>query len=234
MDGHQKRRSPKDGIEDFPTPPWATRAFVHHCLGGRELMKGKTVWEPCANRGYMVRALEESFFSVLATDVVDYGMGFPVIDFMTGPKPSEFGMEVDWIITNPPFNIGLDFMLRALESGMSTKGVAILIRSNWTEGLARYERLFSKHPPTRICQYVERVPIVRGRVDGKISSNMPYAWFVWEHGINTGPPELEWIPPCRKEFELDGDYAAVGVPPEHFYQKEENDAGHGSNSEVLE
>lgn len=233
-DGFQKRGSSKDGVEDFPTPPWATRAFVNHVLGGRDATKGQVVWEPCANRGYMVRPLQEFFFKVIGTDLMDYGVGFPVIDFMTGPKPSDFGEHVDWIITNPPFNIAVDFVLRALEKDMSTHGVAVLLRTNWVEGVDRHQRLFAKNPPSRICQYVGRVPIVRGRVDQKVSTAMPYAWFLWEHGVDSGPPIVEWIPHCRKEFEHDSDYTEFGVDKDHFYPKEETDADNAPDSEVLE
>lgn len=217
MQGFQGRGSPKSGIEDFPTPPWATRAFVQHILGGPKSTEALTVWEPCANRGYMVRPLTEYFKQVVASDVGDYGMGYPIIDFMTGPKPTDFGVDVDWIITNPPFNIGVEFVLRALEKGMSRKGVAIFIRTNWMEGVDRYERLFSTHPPTRICPYVGRVAIVRGRVDLKAATQMPYAWFVWEHEVDTGAPVVEWIPHCRKDLEKIEDYATYGVAPDHFY-----------------
>lgn len=234
MKGFQNRGSSKNGIEDFPTPPWATRAFVNHVLGGRDVTKGQVVWEPCANRGYMVRPLQEFFFQVIASDLKDYGVGFPVIDFMTGPKPSDFGEHVDWIITNPPFNIGVDFVLRALEPDMAKQGVAIFIRTNWLEGVDRYDRLFSNNPPSRICQYVSRVPIVRGRLDKTAATAMPYAWFLWEHGVDSGPPIVEWIPHCRKEFEREEDYLEVGVAADHFYPKEPEDAEHGPDSEVLE
>lgn len=194
------------------------------------------MWEPCANRGYMARPLKEYFFNVVASDIGDYGVGFPVIDFMTGPKPSEFGMEIDWIITNPPFNLGVDFVLRAMQEGMSRKGVAVFVRSAWIEGVDRYERLFSVNPPTRICQYVGRVPIVRGGVDEKAATAMPYSWFVWEHEADTGPPIVEWIPHCRKDFEREGDYEKVGVGPKHFYPEKgaEDATDDDANTEVLE
>ena len=216
MDAYQNRHSPAESVEDFPTQPWATRAFLHHILQDHGSLGNQTVWEPAANRGYMARPLGESFGQVIASDLKDYGVGYPVIDFLNGPKPSDFGMEVDWIITNPPFNLGLDFVLRAMQPGMAKRGVAMFLRSAWLEGKDRYERLFAVNPPSMVVQHSTRVPIVKGRVDQKASTAMPYSWFVWDHQIDTDHPQVRWIPPCRADFEREGDFDPVGVPPHQF------------------
>jgi hypothetical protein len=64
----------------------------------------------------------------------------------------------DWIITNPPFNLACEFALRAIS--IARAGVALLVRSAWSEGGDRYRDLFSKHPPALIAQFAERVPMV--------------------------------------------------------------------------
>jgi len=199
--GFQNRASAKDGPDDYPTPPWATRAFLHHVV--QERMTDKVVWEPAANRGFMVRALAERFGQVIASDFMDYGAGFPVVDFLTGPSPVDFGQRVDWIITNPPFNKAEAFVERAL--AVATEGVAFILRSSWMEGKGRYERLFSHRPPSVVAQHTERVPMVQGRLDQKAVTQMPYAWFVWRQGGQV-LTELRWVPPSRKQFEKETDY----------------------------
>lgn len=52
----QSRATDPTGLDDFPTPPWATRALCWR-LAMRHDLAGMTVREPCANRGYMVRPL---------------------------------------------------------------------------------------------------------------------------------------------------------------------------------
>ena len=210
MQGFQNRRSAAKGPEDFPTPPWATRALLEHGLGSAHL-KNHTVWEPAANRGYMVRPLAEYFGTVIATDKHDYGAGYPTVDFLDGPTPQEFGMDVDWIITNPPFALAEEFVHRAL--ALSKRGVAVFVRASWIEGKGRYENLFSVNPPTLFCPFVERVALVEGRVDPKAVTQMPYAWFVWDHGVDTGETVVRWIPPCRKEMERDDDYPGYDQGP---------------------
>ena len=64
----QQRSEPHDSLDDFPTPPWATRAlceFLSHDYGDLSQM---TVREPAANRGHMVEPLQEYFGTVVASD----------------------------------------------------------------------------------------------------------------------------------------------------------------------
>jgi hypothetical protein len=59
------------------------------------------------------------------------------------------------------YRIIRDFALRAIS--IARGGVALLVRSAWSEGGDRYRDLFSKHPPALIAQFAERVPMVKGR-----------------------------------------------------------------------
>jgi hypothetical protein len=68
------------------------------------------------------------------------------------------------------------------------------------ESVDRYNGIFRHHPPTKFAQFVERVPIVEGRLDDKATTATGYAWFVWKKNV-VGPPCFMWIPPCRKQLE---------------------------------
>jgi len=204
MDGFQNRSGPRDGPDDFPTPKWATRAFMAHCMP--DDLSELTVWEPAANRGYMSSTLAEFCGNVIASDLHDYGVGFPVIDFLDGPTPMEYGAEVSAIITNPPFNKAVEFFNR-WKSLESVDCLAMLLRLSWMEGVNRYNGVFNGHAPAYICPYAERVPIVKERVDQKAVTQMPYAWFVWDRDKDKYQrTRVKWIPPCRKDFEKEGDY----------------------------
>ena len=76
---HETAESP----DDFPTPPWATRALIEHVIGkaGLETM---SCLEPACGRGHMSRTLEEYFGSVASSDAYDYGYG-PIRDFLSCP-----------------------------------------------------------------------------------------------------------------------------------------------------
>jgi hypothetical protein len=197
----QRRVEAHDSLDDFPTPPWATRALCQWLKGQGHPLHVQTCREPAANRGYMVRALSESFGAILPSDVHDYGAGFQVRDYLFGPIAHLD--RSDWTITNPPFRLAEQFIERALE--LSNVGVAVILRSAFLESVGRFERLFNQRPPSDVLQFVERVPMVKGRVDPEASSATSYAWLVWRNG--EAGTRLHWLPPCRKRLERADDYA---------------------------
>lgn len=69
-----QRTESRDSLDDFPTPPWATRAFVKHVLGSRASTGSLSVLEPACGRGYMSSTLKEYFNTV--THPI-----FPITDF---------------------------------------------------------------------------------------------------------------------------------------------------------
>lgn len=215
----QQRIEPDDSLDDFPSPPWCARAMIEHVLKPAVPsgdIKHAIAWEPAANRGYMVRALEDYFFMVMRSDVHDYGIGAIQHDFLMPFRP--FCHPVDWIITNPPFRLGDQFISRALQ--MAHKGVAIIVRSAFLEGGDRYKTLFSVRPPSIVAQHVERVIMTKGIVRdpskeywdeaaGKMrrpSTATSYCWLVWLQNDPIEHTRMVWIPPCRRQMERPGDY----------------------------
>ena len=147
-----QRIEPSDSLDFFPTPLWATRALCEQL----PLTMLDDAWEPACGQGHMSRALKEYFYNVFSSDVEDYGYG-DIQDFL---QPST--AAPDYIITNPPFNLAEQFAITALHR--AAKGVALLVRTTFLEGVGRHERLFSKHPPSIVFQFTERVPMHKGRV----------------------------------------------------------------------
>lgn len=194
-----QRHEPKDSPDDFPTPPWATRALLQHVIRDPNLSR-LTCLEPACGRGYMSRPLLEKFQRVDSADLLDYGYG-EVRDFLTYPY---LAGSHHWVITNPPFKLAQEFIERAMT--VAKCGVAILARTVFLESVGRYEALFRNNPPTYFAQFTERVPMVKGRVDRKASTATGYAWFVWNKEERRSSSELVWIPPCRRQLEKDTDY----------------------------
>ena len=193
-----QRTEPDDSPDDFPTPPWATRALIEHVLDGHDF-SNQSCLEPACGAGHMAKVLKEIFGEVQAADAYSYGYG-PIRDYTTYPYEAH---SLDWVITNPPFRLAEEFILRSLR--IARRGVAILARTVFLESVGRYERIFLTNPPSKVAQFVERVPMVRGRLDQKASTATGYAWLVWEKPVIRAP-ELVWIPPCRRRLERLSDY----------------------------
>ena len=189
----QQRSEPADSLDYFPTPPWGTRVLCEQLIKPNST---DTILEPACGEGAMAETLKEYTANVTASDNFDYGYG-DVADYLNTDMPN-----YDWVITNPPFKLAKEFIHKAMSH--SNKGVAMILRIAFLEGIQRYNELFSSTPPTKVGVFSERIPMVKGRLDKSAGSATCYAWFVWEQG-KTGT-ELVWIPPVRKLMERDSDY----------------------------
>jgi hypothetical protein len=215
----QQRTEPHDSLDDFPTPPWATRALCRYLREkqGHDLAK-YDVREPAANRGHMVDPLAEYFGKVIPSDIHDYGMGYPVQDFLFSGEEA----VSDWVVTNPPFQLAAQFVQHGMD--FTNAGVAMFVRTSFVESRARYKKLFHARPPSLILQFVDRVVIHKGLLRNpeveywdqgmnegqggwrRPSSATSYCWIVWEHD-HTGTA-FDWLAYPRKEMERPGDYPA--------------------------
>ena len=229
----QQRAEAPDSLDDFPTPPWATRALCEFLIRQGEPTHLLEAWEPACNRGHMAVPLTEYFDIVVASDVHDYGFHG---QSMTADFLVDWSMDqpdADWIITNPPFRLGADFVRRGLT--LARRGVAMFVRSAFVEGADRYSTLFRDCPETFVLPFVERVVIWKGVLLDpdvpvwhpatdkspaqlkKPASATAYSWLIWRKGA-TGATEQHRIPPCRRALTRPGDYPPV---PAHLLKPEE-------------
>lgn len=221
----QQRHEAPDSLDFFPTPPWATRALTEWLLNRGHRLHLMSAWEPACGMGDMAKPLSETFDRVTATDVRDYGWpGLTRVQDFLLDWPGDPMTSPDWIITNPPFVLGEEFVRRALD--LASEGVAMFVRTAFLESEARW-RLFREARPAAVLQFVERVVLWKGRVvdpDTPIADHLgrmrkpttatSYCWIIWRRD-HLDRCELDWIAPCRKRLTRPGDY----VPPpaaDHF------------------
>lgn len=148
------------------------------------------------------------YFSVITSDIHDYGWPGQqqVRDFLINyPEDFDPDNQPDWVVANPPFRLAVEFIEKGLL--IARRGVAVLVRVAFGEGVERFERLYRDNPPTIIAFYVERVPMVRGRYDPDAASATAYCWMVWKRNARSAPPV--WIPPCRRSMERPTDIELV-------------------------
>ena len=185
--------------DNFPTPPWATRALMEKIL--KKLFKIKqNCLEPACGQGHMAKALEEYFENVIAFDKYDYDFGHQQDFLINDLNDGQF----DWVITNPPFKLAEEFIFEGLR--VASIGVGMLVRTSFIESVGRYDRIFKKKPPSILAQFSERVPMIKGRLDPKATTATSYAWLLWLKKEEYKSTQLRWIPPCRKTLEKEFDY----------------------------
>lgn len=209
----QQRHEARDSLDDFPTIPWATRAFMAEIfLPMLADPWQKRCWEPACNRGYLARPLDEFFERVYCSDVHDYGWaGMQTqVDFLlpySGYDVLGGDDNPDWIISNPPYVLGQEFILRALS--IAKTGVAMLVRGSFTEGQTRYAELYARYPMAVKVDYAERLNLVKGCVDPDANRPTAYSWVVWKKGETDTRHRI--IRPCRAEYERASDYPAKAI-----------------------
>lgn len=229
----QQRIEAHDSLEDFPTPPWATRALCEKLRYAGEPIETQSVWEPACNRGYMARPLQEYFAEVFATDVHDYGWSGQQDEADFTFQSARPMLQPDWIVTNPPFRLAERFIQTGLR--IATRGIAVFVRSSFVEGVGRYDALFRHTPESVFMPFVERVVLWKGvlldpdvsitrwnkkrdqLVTEKPTSATSYCWLVFEKS-HKGKGYVDRIAPCRKLLTRHGDYpplpAHLGGQPE--------------------
>lgn len=169
--GNGKRRA-----HDFYPTPWeATAALMNEF--GSEL--GDVIWEPACGDGMMADVIKAYGKTVVATDLVDRFYGESGFDFLKERRLPTAAPLVDAIITNPPFNLAVPFIERAI--GTAPK-VAMLLKATFWNANARRE-LARKHPPAVIAPCCFRMDVT-----GQGRPTMDVTWFLW--GVEPRPITL--------------------------------------------
>ena len=193
--GGASSQNSRNAADFYATPPECTVALLKNF---QHLFEGGRVWEPACGNGAISEVLKDYRLDVISTDLHDRGYGDSGMNFLTAD------CICGSIITNPPFKTAEKFIIEAHR--VARVGVAMLVRTVFLESIGRYERLFSQNSPSYFAQYVERVPMVKGRLDRKASTATGYGWIVWEKTQPKLSCSLKWIPPSRRRLEKDLDY----------------------------
>jgi hypothetical protein len=159
----------------YETPEWVTEAVVPHLPA-----TSCVVWEPAAGGGKMVNALLKSGFGVVASDIATGR------DFLTQPAPRPFRA----IITNPPYALAEQFIIRAMTMIPRDGFVAMLLRTDYDHAKTR-QRLFSGSAAfARKVVLTKRIVWFEGP---KAAPSFNHAWYIWDRG-HEGPPTLAYGP----------------------------------------
>jgi hypothetical protein len=151
------------------------------------------VWEPACGRGAIVGLLRAGGHTVIATDLNSWGCPASESrrDFLFEERAPE-GCEC--IITNPPYKLAQEFVLKARE--LAPK-VVMLLRLAFLES-ERRRNILESGDLARVYVFRNRLPMMHrfSWTGPRASSATAYAWFVWDRA-HSGPPILDrisWVP----------------------------------------
>lgn len=176
--GASRSNGKREKNDFYPTP-----YYVLDKLLEKEGFVG-SVWECACGEGDISKRLEEKGYNVFSTDLVDRGYG-KTQDFL------QSDLVFDNIITNPPYKLSLEFVLKAKKQ--STSKIALFLKTVFLESEVRYNMFQdTDYPLKTIYQFSKRVSLYKEGKKMKNGGMIAYAWFVWDKNY-VGKPTIEWI-----------------------------------------
>ena len=145
----------------------------------------RNIWECACGGGNLSERLKKNGYRVFSSDLVDRGYGVSGVDFLKQTKP--FNGD---IITNPPFNLSTEFVLKALE--LSKRKVAMFLKLQFLEGTTRYKKIFKNNPPNKVYVFVKRINCYPNNVCESFKNGICYCWYIWDKN-DISEPKIRWI-----------------------------------------
>ena len=215
MKSSTKRVEDKNSLDFYATPAWATRALFN-CPTSKELCPeidnilaiGEGI-EPAYGNGDIARVIEEirekrkdecfgksRYFDIeIRPNFID----LPVEknDFLIGSLFKKKYENLDWILTNPPFNKSLDFLKKSFS--FNPKIIAFLLPSVWNIPSNRSTFLQKNGLiPDFIFNISKRANFAKGGFKNGATHDEIYNWFLedWNNRRTCGMPannEHSWF-----------------------------------------
>lgn len=158
----------------YPTPDWAMEALLEESRFRLPIGSSVTILEPCSGDHALTKVLRKHRpESMIYTNDLDTA------------KPAEFHFDVaqpeswvklpivDWVVTNPPFDLAMKILKNALLH--AKLGVAFLLRLSFLEPVAERAEFLHLQPPNGL----QILPRISFTGDGKTDS-VTAAWLVWD------------------------------------------------------
>ena len=171
-------------LDFYETPPWMSLVILKNVpLSG-------TIGEVCNGHNAISSILNQAGLECWTNDIdlnkpADYHLD------VTAPLFWNSLPAADWIVTNPPFGEMAAPIVR-LSFAHATKGIAMLLPSNFREGCRDRFEFLRRHPPTGFID-LPRYCFRRGKSGEWATDSKPICLFVWDKSVTHGLTKLEWI-----------------------------------------
>lgn len=167
---------------DFYETPYS---ITQQLLEVEDFSDCQSILEPAEGLGAITKILLDTFSN---KKIIGYDLSDGV-DFLKEEN------KYDCIITNPPFSLAKEFIIKAKE--VATHKFAMLLPLSYLHGEERYNLIYKdkKYPLYKVHIFT-RYPLLGQdlREDGKYKTGMMvYAWFVFDKAWHNREPMINWI-----------------------------------------
>lgn len=160
----------------YITPDWIIKSFLDKFLEVELINKSLFILDPSSggdsiNLAPYPKILKEyGFINIRTSDIrEDSDSERKGVDYLTVNVE-----KFDMIITNPPFNLSLEFLKKALEDVVENGFVIFLLRLNFF-GSQKRKVFFDENMPKYCFIHTKRPSFIKGSTD-----SIEYAHFVWQ------------------------------------------------------
>ena len=175
------KKSKRRQNDAYYTPAIATECLLKHVE-----IQG-LVLECCAGDGAIAKVLTSQGTYTTATDFA----GGVKYDATQEYYWDNYKGNIEWVVTNPPFNRAAQILPKAYES--ANIGVAFLLRLSYLEPCENRGDWLASHPPSKIII----MPRISFTNDGHVDS-CTTAWMVWIK--NCTQQQIIIIPKSHADF----------------------------------
>lgn len=183
-------------LDFYETPDRVTRSFLN--TGFLDDVNVKSVLEPCAGTGAIVRTVRDKYpgLKVTAMEIQERfgeclastGADFIIGDFLASKPEPVF----DRIIANPPFSQAEEFIRHCWGYLKGNGAMAFLLRLPFIASVKRY-KLIEELRPSEVYVLSQRPKFGGDNID-----SCDYAWVVWHRTMVVNITLLHWIPPSNQ------------------------------------
>lgn len=152
-----------------------------------------SILEPSCGAGAIVKVLNDYNLDVDYCDLNnDFSLTGVFKDFKDFLKDNF--EKYDNIITNPPFSLAKEFILKAKQ--IANNKIAMLLPLNYLHGVSRYNEIYKDTAfPLKTVYVFCRYGLLEDtiREDGTYKAGMMvYAWYIWDKSYR-GEPGIRWL-----------------------------------------
>jgi hypothetical protein len=140
-----------------------------------------TYYEPCYGvNKYLYKKMSEIGLDVYGDDILEN------VDFL------KCNNNYDYIITNPPFNLNLEFIEKAFR--VSNKKISFLVPLNYLDTMKRFPVFHNEEFPCKsVLIYSKRISFIKGGgLPEKCITGMSFCWITWDKSYE-GETQIKWI-----------------------------------------
>jgi hypothetical protein len=188
-----KRNENKSSNDLYTTPKEALAAIWPHVVKDMKGIYMATndvkILEPCAGLLDIVSFIEDEIdFKVYTNDLHPVkGYWYDYHENFLGDNAIEDTFDI--IITNPPYNKAVEFVLKGFEHAPIQWH---FLRLSFLEGQDRHNRLMRLGKLTDVYVFTYRVSCPKGVEREPSANSVCYAWYRFDRHYN-GVPKLHWL-----------------------------------------